>query len=489
MLSPKRFMVSVRRLSKHLHQLQKLHKIPQQSLSSSCEAEAHICIVGSGPAGFYTAQQLLKANPSIKVDIYEKLPVPFGLVRFGVAPDHPEVKNVINTFTQTAQNERCSFIGNVEVGQDISVTELRKHYTAVVLSYGAEDDRRLGIPGEDAQNVISARNFVGWYNGLPQDKDLCVNLDTDTALVLGHGNVALDVARILLTPIDLLAKTDISECSLEALRSSRVRRVVLAGRRGPLQVAFTIKELREMIRLPDTRPILHTHDYHGLQDILTDLPRPRKRLTELLCKTALSPGDTDKGLWGLAAREWELRFCLSPLQVLTQGSQVTGVKFGVNTLEGPDMSSQRAVLTEETETIQCGLVLRSIGYRSTPIDSLVPFDEARGVISNVRGRVTGETGLYVSGWAGRGPVGVIVNTMSDGFDVGKTVLHDLQQGILPVHVGRNAALDILMAQGVQIVKFNDWGKIDNAEMCAGEKVEKPREKLTDISAMLRIAAT
>ncbi|XP_026523033.1 NADPH:adrenodoxin oxidoreductase, mitochondrial [Notechis scutatus] len=237
-------------------------------LLSTAEFRPRICIVGSGPAGFYTAQHLLKHHKQTQVDIYEKLPVPFGLVRFGVAPDHPEVKNVINTFTQAAHSDRCSFAGNVTVGRDVTVEELQEAYHAVVLCYGAEDNRRLGIPGEELEGVYTARTFVGWYNGLPENRNLKPDLNSETAVILGHGNVALDIARILLSPLEILRKTDITEESFSALASSKVRRIYLIGRRGPLQVAFTIKELREMINLPSVRPFLDPADFRDLGDAI-----------------------------------------------------------------------------------------------------------------------------------------------------------------------------------------------------------------------------
>ncbi|KAK2193742.1 hypothetical protein NP493_7g07024 [Ridgeia piscesae] len=239
--------------------------LAQKRCYSAGSSHPHVAVVGGGPGGFYTAQHILKGHPTATVDVFEKLPVPFGLVRFGVAPDHPEVKNVINTFTQTAMNKRCSFLGNVNVGQDISIEQLRQSYTAVVLAYGADADKRFGIPGEDLGNVLSARSFVGWYNGLPQCNDLKVDLTgTDTAVVFGQGNVALDTARILLTPIDILKKTDITEHALEELARSRVKHVYMVGRRGPLQVAFTIAELREMVKLPGIRPVFEKTDFETL---------------------------------------------------------------------------------------------------------------------------------------------------------------------------------------------------------------------------------
>ncbi|XP_048467090.1 NADPH:adrenodoxin oxidoreductase, mitochondrial [Rhincodon typus] len=239
-----------------------------RGLSSKVDPQLKVCVIGSGPAGFYTAQHLLKYHESSVVDIYEKLPVPFGLVRFGVAPDHPEVKNVINTFSQTAHHNRCSFYGNVTVGKDISIEELKQAYHALILTYGAETNRMLNVPGENLLGVYSARTFVGWYNGLPENKNLNPELSSETVVVLGHGNVALDVARILLSPVDLLKKTDIAGHALEAIAASNVKRVLIVGRRGPLQVAFTIKELREMINLPGTRPLLNPSDFVGLKQIV-----------------------------------------------------------------------------------------------------------------------------------------------------------------------------------------------------------------------------
>nr|XP_055244993.1 NADPH:adrenodoxin oxidoreductase, mitochondrial isoform X4 [Gorilla gorilla gorilla] len=399
---------------------------------STQEKTPQICVVGSGPAGFYTAQHLLK-HPQAHVDIYEKQPVPFGLVRFGVAPDHPEVKNVINTFTQTAHSGRCAFWGNVEVGRDVTVPELREAYHAVVLSYGAEDHRALEIPGEELPGVCSARAFVGWYNGLPENQELEPDLSCDTAVILGQGNVALDVARILLTPPEHLERTDITKAALGVLRQSRVKTVWLVGRRGPLQVAFTIKELREMIQLPGARPILDPVDFLGLQDKIKEVPRPRKRLTELLLRTATEkPGLEEAARQASASRAWGLRFFRSPQQVLPSpdGRRAAGVRLAVTRLEGVDEAT-RAVPTGDMEDLPCGLVLSSIGYKSRPVDPSVPFDSKLGVIPNVEGRVMDVPGLYCSGWVKRGPTGVIATTMTDSFLTGQMLLQDLKAGLLP----------------------------------------------------------
>nr|XP_044601133.1 NADPH:adrenodoxin oxidoreductase, mitochondrial isoform X1 [Equus asinus] len=463
---------------------------------STQEQMPQICVVGSGPAGFYTAQHLLKHHPRAHVDIFEKQLVPFGLVRFGVAPDHPEVKNVINTFTQTAHSDRCAFHGNVVVGRDVTVPELREAYHAVVLSYGAEDHQALGIPGEELPGVFSARAFVGWYNGLPENREasplqLAPDLSCDTAVILGQGNVALDVARILLTPPEHLEKTDITEAALGVLRQSRVKTVWIVGRRGPLQVAFTIKELREMIQLPGTRPILDPADFLGLQDrIKAEVPRPRKRLTELLLRTATEkPGAEEAARQASASRTWGLRFFRSPQQVLPSpdGRQVAGIRLAVTRLEGVG-DTTRAVPTGDVEDLPCGLVLSSVGYKSRPIDHSVPFDPKLGVIPNMEGRVVDVPGLYCSGWVKRGPTGVIATTMTDSFLTGQMLLQDLKAGLLPSgpRPGYVAIEALLSSRGVRPVSFSDWEKLDAEEVSRGQGTGKPREKLLDPQEMLRL---
>uniref|UniRef100_A0A4X2KW36 NADPH:adrenodoxin oxidoreductase, mitochondrial n=1 Tax=Vombatus ursinus TaxID=29139 RepID=A0A4X2KW36_VOMUR len=432
-----------------------------RQLFCTLELAPHICVVGSGPAGFYTAQHLLKHHPQAQVDIYEKQLVPFGLVRFGVAPDHPEVKNVINTFTQTAYSPRCAFRGNVTVGRDVSMSELQEAYHAVVLSYGAEDHRTLGIPGEELPGVISARDFVGWYNGLPENRKLAPNLNCDTALILGQGNVALDVARILLTPTELLEKTDITAEALNVLEQSQVQRVWIVGRRGPLQAAFTIKA-----------------------------PRPRKRLLELLVRTALKPPEA-KGIDRRAEtpRAWGLRFLRSPQKVLASpdGGRVAGIRLAVMKLEGSGENAQ-AVPTGAVEDVPCGLVLSSVGYKSRPIDPTVPFDPKLGIIPNSEGRVLGAPGLYCSGWVKRGPTGVIATTMNDSFLTGQALLQDLEEGVLPLgpKLGYAMIEPLLKNRGVQPVSFEDWEKLDEEEVAQGQVAGKPREKLVDPQQMLRI---
>lgn len=459
---------------------------------SSCGPK--VCVVGSGPAGFYTAQHLIKARQDVEVDIYERLPVPFGLVRFGVAPDHPEVKNVINTFTQTAKHSRCSFFGNVNVGKNVSIAELQQAYHAVILSYGAEGNRSMGVPGEDLDGVYSAKDFVGWYNGLPSCRELSPDLSCETAVILGQGNVALDVARILLSPIDILKKTDITQPALEALAESQVRRVLIVGRRGPIQIACTIKELREMVNLPDTRPDMVASDFDGVTEALKDLPRPRKRLTELMLKTALEvPGEKEQERRNKASRTWGFRFFRSPVEVLadTSRGRIAGIRLAVNRLEGSGEGAQ-AVLTGEVEDVSCGLVVSSIGYKSLPIDPSVPFDSHKAIVPNTMGRIQQAAGLYCSGWLKTGPTGVIATTMNNSFDTARSLVEDMESGKVDVSVTKPGSQSIgalLEKRGVKPVTFSDWEKIDNVETKRGESSGKPREKLLTVEEMLQVAWT
>uniref|UniRef100_A0A1B6FWF6 NADPH:adrenodoxin oxidoreductase, mitochondrial n=1 Tax=Cuerna arida TaxID=1464854 RepID=A0A1B6FWF6_9HEMI len=440
-------------------------------------AVPRVCVVGSGPAGFYVTQHLVKNNERVEVDIYERLPVPFGLVRYGVAPDHPEVKNVINTFTKTAQHPRVKFYGNVSLGEELTLQDLQDAYHAVVLTYGAEKDRELGVAGESLVNVVSARRFVGWYNGLPADRDLTPLLDTDTAVVFGQGNVAIDVARILLTHIDVLKKTDITEHALSTLAASRVQRVVLVGRRGPLQVAFSIKELREMTRLHGVTTEFIPGQMDGVQIYIDKLKRPRRRLTELLLQTSTAsfPKQNDKS--------FQLAFLRSPLAF--QGEQrVSGVQLAVNTLQGDDPEVQTAVATDTTETLHCGLALRSIGYKSIAVDPGIPFDSSRGVVIQ-------KPGLYAAGWLATGPVGVILSTMSNAFSVANTINKDLNSGAVDCtdcKQGSVYILQLLSSTGVWTVDFAGWQRIDKIETERGSAVGKPREKIVDIAEMLEIGA-
>ncbi|KAK4511740.1 uncharacterized protein ATC70_007284 [Mucor velutinosus] len=449
-----------------------------------------LAIVGSGPAGFYTAHRLLKEWPNTQIDMFDSLPVPHGLVRFGVAPDHPEVKNVMTTFDKVAEDERFRFLGNVPVGtnssKSLSIKDLQNHFDAVLLSYGASEDRKMGIPGEDTFGVESARSFVGWYNGHPYYRDLKLALDdTETAVVVGQGNVALDIARILLSPIDVLRKTDITEYALEALSKSRVKHVHVVGRRGPVQVSFTSKELREQMSLPGVE---FKADMDFIKRAIAESQpfisknRPLKRLMGLLEKG--SPTQH-------ADKSWTAQFLRSPVEILAQNDRVSGIRYEINRLEGP-LEKRRAVGTGEFESQECGMVFTSIGYKSVPIKG-VPFDHRQGRVPNTYGKIVDKddnelAGMYTAGWLKRGPTGVIVSTMTDAYETADTIVDDLKNG-KDMLSSSEAGADIdelLKERGIQPVSYQDWKQIEAAEFAVGGKLGKPREKFSRIQDMLAV---
>lgn len=454
-----------------------------QKTRNSLPLVAHIrclkvAVIGSGPAGFYLTQQLLKSSRVSSIDLFEKFPVPFGLVRYGVAPDHPEVKNVEHSFTKTAESDRVSFLGNVNIGPDVSLQEIRQAYNAVVLCYGSARDRSLGIPGEDLSNVISARRFVGWYNGVPQDQSLDVNLDTDTCIIIGHGNVALDCARILLTPVDNgLGKTDITSHASLKLKSSRVKNVQVIGRRGPLQVAFTIKELRELTKIPGCHTLIDPKEvsFVSLKD-LQSFHRSRKRLTELIVNISKSnPRD-------LSEKRCVIDFRMIPVSIESKNTQLN-VDFVVNRLEDAMNEKSKVIATNEKITKTAGLVIKSIGYTTIALDSSIPLDEKRGCIRNEGGKVLDSgDGLYCSGWAATGPSGVLLGTMNVSFEVAKRILKDAETGNIDTSEkpGGDYIRSLLKERNVQFVSFDDWKKIDAKERELGQLQGKPREKFVSI---------
>ncbi|KAG9302456.1 hypothetical protein G9A89_006420 [Geosiphon pyriformis] len=457
-----------------------------------------LAIIGSGPAGFYTAQRVLKGCSYAFVDMYDALPIPHGLVRYGVAPDHPEVKNAQHKFDEVALDPRYNFVGNVSVNKDLTVEDLKKHYDAIVLSYGATEEKSLGIKYEDGslKNVFSAREFVGWYNGLPQYHDLNPDLTrSETAVVIGHGNVALDVARILLMDTTQLEKTDITEHALNIIKNSKIRNVIILGRRGPLQVSFTAKELREMMKLPNTKFFtdfgfvkeeLSTHSKYISQE------RPLKRLMQIIEKGI----NDDKS----GEKSWTLKFLRSPIELIPDFENdppyVKGLLLSVNKLEGP-IEKKRAISTDQLEKLETSLVIKSLGYRSIPLEG-VPFDHQKGLVPNEKGKVLDENGkevpgFYVSGWIKRGPSGVIAATMYDAFETAEVILSDLKlkKPMIPNHnkevkQGFNAILPSLEKRGIRTVSYDDWKKVEEMENEMGRLKGKPREKLVRTEDVLKI---
>lgn len=457
-----------------------------------------IGVVGSGPAGFYTAYKVLKNIKNCQLELMEAMPVPYGLVRFGVAPDHPEVKAVQNKFDVVAQDPRFQFIGNVRLGDTVSVDDLRARFDILVLAYGASKDRTLGIPGESTLNgIVSARDFVGWYNGQPAFKHLKPDLTRGKdAIVIGQGNVALDVARVLLSPVDALAKTDMTQYAIDTLRASKVRHVSLIGRRGPLQAAFSIKELREMLNLPgvtlkyDRDLLVREMNEHSA---VLAKDRPKKRLLELLLnyKPPVEP----------TSRSWSLDFLASPVEFIASKltpTQVDAVKLSVNTLQH-DLLTRRtsAMSTKVHKTMDAPLILRSIGYKSVSVPGL-PFDEIKGVVPNTQGRVLQSDhideqkivpGLYVAGWLKRGPTGVIATTMYDAFQTADCIIADISTQDPPensIVADREEFMKLLTARGQRPVTFQDWKRVEAEEKRRGALLGKPQEKLTSVQDILAV---
>ncbi|KAF8400835.1 hypothetical protein HHK36_014137 [Tetracentron sinense] len=471
-----------------------------RSFSSLSSHPLHICVVGSGPAGFYTAEKMLKAHQAAEIDIIDRLPTPFGLVRSGVAPDHPETKIVVNQFSRVALNERCSFFGNVSLGTSISLAELRDMYHVVVLAYGAESDRILGVPGEDLKGIHSAREFVWWYNGHPDYKNLALDLkSTETAVILGQGNVALDVARVLLRPKRELAITDIANHALVSLEESCIRKVYLVGRRGPVQAACTAKELREILGIKDL--YIHIQEADLLKSPADEEElknsRIQRRVYELLSKAVTSqPSQPRSG-----QRELHFVFFRRPDKFLHSDNisgNVTGVCYEKTILkENGGSGKQSAVGTGQFEDLECGLVLKSIGYKSVPVNGL-PFDNHKGMVPNIRGRVlsdvpgehTFEKGLYVAGWLKRGPTGIIATNLYCAEETVASISEDLEQGLLTPSFpkpGREGLGQLLDSRNVRFVPFSGWEKIDVKEKADGSLRNKPREKIVSWQELLKVA--
>ena len=487
-------------------------------------------MVGTGPSGFYTAKYLLRALDAIKVDLIDRLPTPYGLVRSGVAPDHPEVKSVERDFAAVAGDERVRFMGNVELGSDVDLAELRACYDGVVLAYGADGDHTLGIPGEELEGVVSARAFVNWYNGhpdfAPERFDPTALLSsTETVVIIGQGNVAVDCARVLSKRVDDLRATDIAEHAIEALSESRVKRVVCVGRRGHAQAAMTMKELRELTKLvPHCALELREDELAaGLSEGSRDeiaTHRATKRMDALLRKHV--DAAAAQGAEGAAAaqRAIELRFLLSPVAIEgTAAGRVERVALQRNVLLG-EAGAVRAVAAEDVpvEHIECGMILRSIGYRSSAADSAIPFDGRRGVVRSAGGRVlvghsgggsgggggSGEgdgnggaplAGTYCAGWLKRGPSGIIGTNIPDAVETVAAIVADSESGAF--ERGCDAARARLEARlgsgsggggGGGVVRWPGFKRIDALEVARGAPLGKPREKLVRRSELLDAAA-
>ena len=430
-----------------------------------------VAIVGAGPSGFYTAAALIKSGLDCRTDFIEALPTPFGLIRGGVAPDHQSTKAVSRAFAKTGAHERIAYFGNVRLGRDISVAELRDLYDAVVLAMGAPMDRELTVPGGDLPGCFGAAAFVGWYNGHPDYVALNPDLKVERVCVVGNGNVALDVARVLAKTPEEMAASDLPEHAAKAIHDAPIREIAMIGRRGPVQAKFTNKELSELNDLSSCVPIADA----------AELPaRVEGRMSERARRLAERNLATFRGFAGRDPSEKRkaLRFLFfaRPRAVLGR-ERVEGLR-----LERTRLKDGRALGTGETLDMPCGLVVSAIGYRMAPVKG-VPMDRARGIVRNREGRVgPGLPGLYVVGWAMRGPTGVIGSNKSDGDLIAGHIAADIAAGAKP---GRPALEALLEARGVRWVSFEDWQRIDRAEIAAAPD-GAPRRKLIRIKDMLAI---
>jgi ferredoxin/flavodoxin---NADP+ reductase len=454
------------------------------------DSPRRVAVVGAGPAGFYATEDLLAEG--FEVDLYDALPTPFGLVRAGVAPDHPKIKSVTRRYSKTAAHPGFRFYGNVELGTDVERGELLERYHAVIYAVGAGDDRRLGILGEDRPGSHAATEFVAWYNGHPDYADRDFDLSVTRAVVIGNGNVAIDVARMLVLEPDELALTDTADHAVDALARSRVEHVTILGRRGPAQAAFTNPELLELGELGRCDVIVHPAevdlDAPSAAWLATEGDKTARRNVEILRDLS------DRGAIGRSHRI-EFRFLRSPLEIHggDEGASVTAVRVGRNRIESAASGALRAVPTGEEELIDCGLVLRSIGYRGRPLPG-VPFDDRRGLIRNDGGRVTthdGEpiTGEYAVGWIKRGPSGVIGTNKKDASDTVARLLEDAEHGRLnaPRDPDRDAVEAWLRGRVPGLVSWSGWEAIDRHEIARGEPHGRPRIKLVRVPNMVAVA--
>jgi ferredoxin--NADP+ reductase len=454
------------------------------------ENPLRVAIVGAGPTGFYTAEHLFKRKElAVEVDMFDSLPTPFGLVRAGVAPDHQKIKSVTKLYTRIAQNPGYRFFGNVKFGEDISLEDLQNHYHQIVFCTGAQTDNYLNIPGADLEGHHPATEFVAWYNGHPDFRDLEFDLSQEKVAVIGVGNVAIDVARILSLSHDELAKTDIADYALEALSNSGVKEVYIIGRRGPVQAKFTTPEVKEIGELEEadvfTLPEEMELDELSQKQLQSSADRGTARKVELL-QSYSENEPTGK------PKKLVLRFLVSPVKMYgDDDGHITGMKLVKNELYATEAGTLRPRATDEFEDIEAGLVFRSIGYRGVPLPG-VPFNESWGVILNEEGRVIEPdtakpvTGQYTAGWIKRGPSGVIGTNKPDALETVERMLEDLEAGvyIMPTSPGSDDALKMVEERQPDYFTFADWEKLDEIEVMRGEEENRPRVKFTRVKDMM-----
>ncbi len=449
-----------------------------------------VAIVGSGPAGFYIAEKLFKQEDlAVEIDMYDRLPTPFGLVRFGVAPDHEKIKNVTRVFEKLAARPNFRFYGNVEVGVNVSLAELQTFYHQICFATGAQTDRRMGIRGEDLERSHSATEFVAWFNSHPDFRDRQFDLSVESVAVIGVGNVAVDVARILCRTQEELETTDIADHAIEALAASNIKEVYMLGRRGPAQAAFTNPEVKELGEMPgadiEVLPEEVELDPLSRADLEANPAKNTSKKLEILQSFAER---TESG----KPKKLTIRFLASPVELIGDGDgKVIGMRVVKNELYRSEDGSLRPRSTEQYEELPVGLVFKSVGYRGVPLADL-PFDERRGTVPNEKGRVIDpdgggqRTGVYVAGWIKRGPTGVIGTNKPDAGETVSSMLEDLAAGkiLQPATPEPGAVGEFLDARQPDHVSYEDWRRIDELETARGEEQGRPRVKFTSIEEIL-----
>ncbi len=447
-----------------------------------------VAIIGSGPSGFYAADALLKQTQfAVEVDLFDRLPTPYGLVRGGVAPDHPKIKEVTRAYDRTAEDARFRFYGNVEFGTDVTLTDLKAHYHAIIYAVGAQTDKHLGIPGEELAGSHAATEFVAWYNAHPDYRDCSFDLSGKRVAVIGNGNVAMDVARILARSHEELRQTDIADYALDALRTSNITEIVMLGRRGPAQASFTHKELKEFGELeisdivvdpiegrPDPATIEWLKNNHN-----AEVEKNLATLEEFIHRV---PGGKPRRII--------MRFLVSPVEIVGNG-KVEAIKLVKNRLEPGSDGSLRPKATDQTETLPVDLVFRSIGYMGVPLPG-VPFDTKAGVIPNQGGRIIDPAtqqvvaGQYCTGWIKRGPSGVIGDNRKDSKDTVTQLLDDVPgfPALDPENATRASVERLLAQRKPGYVTYDDWKRLDQAEIANGAAIGRPRLKFSRVRDML-----
>jgi ferredoxin--NADP+ reductase len=445
-----------------------------------------VAVIGSGPSGFYATEALFRSGLKLEIDMFERLPIPYGLVRSGVAPDHPKLKQPIRVYAKIAETPGFSFFGNVTIGTDVSVETLKSLYHAVIFTCGAESDRRLGIPGEDLPGSHTATEFVGWYNGHPDFRDRELDLSHGTAVIFGQGNVAADVARMLAKTRDELKNTDIAGHALDVLAQSKVRDIYVIGRRGPAQAKFTSKELKEFGELEDCQATVDQKELalnpQSEIEIADKSNAGSKKVFELFGRFSLQHVSSAK------KRRVHFTFLKSPVS-FSGTDRVEKARLEINALTGEPFS-QSARGTGQIIELEAGIAFRSIGYKGTPIAGL-PFNDKRGIIPNQDGRIVDGNNVvpncYVAGWIKRGPTGIIGTNRADSVATVQALLEDFKKlGPSVVKGGKRGLVTLLNEKGLRFVSFTDWQKINQREIERGLPNDKPREKYTCVEEMLGV---